>query len=147
MINSNEVRAGNYVLYTPNPDMIELQGGNVDLLSELKRLGANFEMGTTKVHNVKNGLINDLPESYFSPIALTPRLIEHFGFIPEIGGPYLVKDGVKILEGFDKEQGIFQYQVVVNFNDGSMKIYFLKWVHELQNMFEVILEKPLKIDL
>ena len=112
MIKATELRLGNWIL--PQHDL----DGKYHLVKKLEA-----------------GLINDYTEEWYSPITLTPEILERCGFYKERD----VYDKNKFVLHHNKDFGDFRY----NRTDGnSTSLFFL---HRLQNLYFELKGEELKI--
>jgi hypothetical protein len=144
---ANELRIGNWLLYTPGPDNVEMLGDNADLLSALQKDGVQFEIGKVQVTSLEDGKVNGLPNNYFAPIPLTPEILEKCGFeIALIHLPFAKVLVPKSLPLQDKLHVALEQKTGPTFlyRPSNLKV---KYLHQLQNLYFALTGTELEINL
>ena len=102
----------------------------------------NLKEHETQVYKIDEDSVNGIIHTGFCGIVLTEEWFLKFKFIKveHIGGHSWAKDGVNIgILGFDNTEFCFNSHVC----DGSAK--YIKYVHQLQNLYFALKDKELKI--
>lgn len=111
MIKANELRVGNWVAHHGETDV-------------------PFRLGAQAIFNIATGFL-DRQEAY-SPIPLTPEVLEKCGFEKTYSGKFLMLD--KMNRPFDIIIDLNKKSVGVGDNDEYLLSYF-PHLHQLQNLF------------
>lgn len=119
MIKANELRTGNYVQYTPEPNDVEM-----------------------KVASLSTVAINGFPESQFEPIRLTPELLENCGF--KRGGDSTSRPSGPYHKGFCEVTVRNEYYDPQFFQPNGTALPHL---HQLQNLYFALTGKELDVKL
>lgn len=131
MINANELRIGNLVIIN-----------NSECYSGLK--GIPFKIiGINKLKEYSIHLCNEVYNDYYQFINFIDPIFINEDYIYDLGFNWLCEDKFYIDNFYIEYIGSDTYKVYID----STFIKEIKYVHELQNLFYIIKNKELKINI